>query len=271
MTIPFIYHIHKIRDGRSIASRAVTVTQGDSDAICFSGLISFKTPESSLIDVQEPVDLWEKYKVVLHGKKPADFPDAPSMDIPWFLAMQKETGYKDDFPGLDQTKPDMTPYDADRHPLDRRGLMFYRACGDMPPDPNLHLCAHLYASDRNSLYLIPMQMGIGDLWTQMSSLVHMTSFHSSTEDLMFGPSKSNVHPMDDTSKRGRWFANEDWSTRSSNGRTMFHGRMFAPDGTQVATLTQDGMIRYTKKPQATPEEADELRRRQRQWKANGKL
>jgi hypothetical protein len=31
----------------------------------------------------------------------------------------------------------------------RRQLIFYRPIGDMLDDPNMHLCAHLYATDRN--------------------------------------------------------------------------------------------------------------------------
>lgn len=73
--IPFIYSVQTVRDGRSFSTRIVNVTQGDSDELCFSGIFSFKTPETTLLDVQEQADLWKEYKVVLQNKKPKEFPE----------------------------------------------------------------------------------------------------------------------------------------------------------------------------------------------------
>ena len=234
-------------------------------------MICFKTAEMSRLDLQEKVDLWDKYKTVLRGKSPNDFPDCPGMDVPWYWKYREETGHNDQHPGLETTKVDMTAYNQDRNPLDRRGLIFYRTLGHMPPDPNLHLVAHLYASDRNSLYIVANHMDVGDLYTQMSSLVHTTSFHSSLEDLRFESSKNATTPMDDNDGKGRWFGKEDWTTRTSNGRSMFHSRLWAPDGIQVATVMQDGMIRYTKKPEATADELAMLQQREKAWRPREKL
>lgn len=214
--------------------------------------------------------MWKEYEVVLQGKKPGDFPEVDGMDVPFYKKLRRETGHNDLFPGLQYTKVDMMPFNESRHPLDRRGLMFYRVTGDLPADPNMHLCAHLYASDRNSLYIVANNLDTSGLWTQLSSLVHSTSFHSSTETLMFGPSVSNSGPMEDI-VQGRWFAKEDWTTNSSNGRAMYHGRLLTADGTQIATMTQDGLIRYTKRPEATDEEVNAVRETERRWKSREKL
>ena len=263
--------VQKIRDSRSFSTRIVNVTQGESKDICFTGTVYFKTAEMGRLDLQEKVDLWDQYKTVLRGKSPEDFLECPGMDVPWYWKYREETGQNDRFPGLESTKVDMTAYNENRHPLDRRGLIFYRTLGPLLPDPNLHLVAHLYASDRNSLYIVANHMDVGDLYTQMSSLVHITSFHSGMEHLCFGPSKSKGHPMEETDGNGCWFAKEDWTTRTSNGRAMFHSRLWAPDGTQMATVMQDGMIRYTKKPDATPDELATLQQRERSWKPREKL
>lgn len=61
------------------------------------------------------------------------------------------------FPGLKSTKVDMTSFNQDKSVLDRRQLQWYRVIGDMPDvhaDPNLHAAAHLYASDRNGLFVV---------------------------------------------------------------------------------------------------------------------
>lgn len=192
--------------------------------------------------------------------------------LPQYWKLRKETGENDAFPGLESRKVDMTPYNKRRHPLDRRGLIFYRPIGTLPPDnPNLHLVAHLYASDRNSLYIVANQMDVGDLYTSMSTLVHSTSFHGPMQDLMFGPSKKVSSPMDEESGSGRWFVKEDSTVRAANGRAMLFGKLWASNGVNVAVITQDGMIRYTKKPKATEAEVKTLKRRKEGWPPRGKI
>jgi hypothetical protein len=48
--------------------------------------------------------------------------------------------------------------------LDKRQLQYYRVLGEMPvveADPNLHAAAHLYASDRNGLFPVNIQLVLG--------------------------------------------------------------------------------------------------------------
>jgi hypothetical protein len=243
---------------------------GETEA-CFTSTCSFKKPEKSVLGVQEEMDLWKEFAPALRGKKPMDFEEVPGVDVPWYWKLRRETGQNDKFPGLQSRKVDMTPYNKNKHPLQRRGLIFYRPIGRLPPDPNLHICAHLYASDRNSLYIVTNQMEVGDLYTNMSSLVHQTVFHGDIEQFMFGPSDGNEYPLDDTTGDGKWFCKEDSTLRAANGRAMLHGRIWAADGTQIATLTQDGMIRFTKKPEATEEEKAVIRFRQSKWQPRGRL
>jgi hypothetical protein len=70
---------------------------------------------------------------------------------------------------------------------------------------------------------------------------------------------------------GRWFCKEDMSLRAANGRAMLHGRIWSSDGRQIATITQDGMIRYTKKAHATTEEIRTIRDRKAKWPPKGRL
>ena len=244
--VPFVYKVHTIRDGGSYCTRIVNVTQSEGKGICFTCTCSFKRDEGSILDVQEKVDLWDKYSVVLKDKRPEDFEEVPGMDVPWYWQMRAETGFNDKFPGLQSHKAAMGPYNEHRHPLDRRQLIFYRTRGEMPDDPNLHACAHLYASDRNSLFIVANHLNVGDKYTQMGSLAHTVVFHTPIKDLLF-----------DADGKGKFFTKEDWTTRAAGGRGMFHSRVFAPDGTHVATLMQEGMIRLGGKPNkaARPESA----------------
>jgi hypothetical protein len=80
----------------------------------------------------------------------------------------------------------MRAYNDPRPYLDRRQLQFYSVIGDMPSlrqDPNLHACAHLYASDRNSLFAVTNLLDIGDDYMQMASLAHTVVFHVNPDGL----------------------------------------------------------------------------------------
>lgn len=188
------------------------------------------------------------------------------MDVPFYRERRAKTGINDAFPGLECRKVDMATYNKDLHPLDRRQLIFYRTIGDMPDDPNLHLCAHLYASDRNSLYIVANHLDLGDTFTQMSSLAHTVIFHSPAEDLMFGKMTpdSSSSPMDDSS--GKWFCMEMWGTRVGSGRTMYQCRIWDSRGRHGLTAVQDGLLRFVNGNKVTAENGRMLEDVQKRWK-----
>ncbi|KAH0345972.1 Thioesterase/thiol ester dehydrase-isomerase, partial [Aureobasidium melanogenum] len=231
-SIPFVYRVQAIRDGRSYCTRLVNVTQAEGDGICFTCTCSFKLAEESHFDVQEKIDLDREYGAVLSGKKPEDWEELPSMDVPWYNARRKATGQNDEFPGLECRKVDMTAYNNSLSPFDRRQLFFYRTIGDLPPDPNIHACAHLYASDRNSLFVVANHFEVSEKFTHMASLSHTVVFHTPA-----------LHIMTQSQSEKHWFTQEVWTTRAGGGRATHHSRIIGPGGTHVATSFQEGMIR----------------------------
>ena len=129
----------------------------------------------------------------------------------------------------------MTSYNAVRPVLEYRQLQYYTTIGDLPEDPNLHACAHLYASDRNSLCLISNAFGIGDAFTSMGSVSHSVIFHVSADQMMI--------------RNGRdegWFCQEAWTERSGVGRASHNSKIWDAAGRHIATTWQDGMIRMGK-------------------------
>ena len=202
----------------------------------FTSTCIFKNPDETILDVQSNINLWDKYDLALHGKKPSDFPPCPGYDVPWYWKEQASGKPNDPFPGLDTRLADMSAYNTSKHPLDRRQLVFYRSIGSIPLfNPNLHLCAHLYASDRKSLFIVANAMEIGDIYTSMGSLVHQVIFHSRAEEMEFG---------EDLGEEGsKWFVKEDWCTRYCGSRGLFYCRVWSPGGRHVMTITQDGMVR----------------------------
>lgn len=205
--------------------------------MCFTCTCSFKTDETSSLDSQLSMDLWKKYDAVLKDKIPDNFAEAPGMDVPWYWKLLEDGHPNDKFPGLKTKKADMKAYNEARQPLERRQLIFYKSIGEMPRDQNLHTCAHLYASDRNSLFIVANHFEVGGSFSQMGSLAHTVIFHAPVELLMFRDEEPTSNPQ------GNWFCKEDWTDRASVGRGMFHSRIWSPDGTHVLSIMQDGMIR----------------------------
>lgn len=197
-----------------------------------------------------------QYSAVLADKRPEDFEECPSTDAPWYWRRREESGFNDAFPGLEMRKVDMSAYNSTRHPLERRQLIFYRPLSrqthPLPRSANLHLSAHLYASDRNSLYIVANHVDVGDMWKHMGSLSHTVIFHTGIEDLWFEDEE--------------WFVKEDWTDRVGDGRGVLHSRIWNPrTGRLVATVLQDGMIRVQAKGVATKEEVSRVREVERSW------
>jgi acyl-CoA thioesterase II len=240
--IPFVYRVQEVRDGRSYKTRTVTVTQEEGKGICFTAICSFKTSESSELDVQEPADLWKRYKAVLDGKRPEDFPIPPSMDVPWYKKALAEGAIQNEkFPGLEVRKPEMQAYNDSLTPLDKRMLTFYKPVGSLS-SMNMEICAHLYASDRSGLYIVAGYHDVGDTYSQIGSISHTVLLHAPMEELAFRSTDT------ENSFQGDWFCREDHSDRATGGRVTFHARIWSPNGTHVATILQDGMVRVGKKP-----------------------
>ena len=170
-----------------------------------------------------------------------------------YLERMRETGHNDACPGLDTRKADMTPYNQSLSSFERRQLYYYRAIGELPPDPNLHACAHLYASDRNSLFIVANHLDIADKFqgrfhAQMASLSHTVVFHVPAADLM----------MNEDNGDRRWFCKEDWTTRAAGGRGIHNSRLVGPSGIHVASTWQEGMVRVGKKPTTKSERDTKL-------------
>nr|POE53243.1 acyl-coenzyme a thioesterase 8 [Quercus suber] len=233
----FRYYVQRVRDGRSISVRTVNVWQEGSEKVIFTCTAGFKIPPpTSILDVQDQISLSDRYSTVLDQKRPEEFEDAPGIDLPWYWRALQNGTPNDTFPGLQMTKADMSTYNHGRHPIDRRQIMFYRAVGTLPKhNANLHLCAHLYASDRNSLFAIVNALDIGNLDSGISSLTHHVIFHADTNDTDFGE--------DQGPRLSKWFVREDNMSRFASDRGVFNSRVWSPDGKHLMTIIQDGLIR----------------------------
>jgi acyl-CoA thioesterase len=280
--------VKKIRDGFNYCTRSVTVSQIAAHGDMFTCTCSFKKEESSPVDVQEKVDLKAVYQDVLYGMEdePMQHPPAPSNDSEQFRMtyLPAHPEHFNPIGGLHIRKADMTRYNAERSATDRRQLLFYTLRGSLPlptaPYPptteltgkmnltreaNMHACAHLYASDRNSLFIVPNHLDRPRGYTRMASLAHTVIFHVGIQDLIMPAEPRIDHPNADPTlwedgslplcnlegyekgdKDGRkWFMQEAHLTRATGGRALHTSRMWDWDtGVHIATTFQDGLIRF---------------------------
>ncbi|KAK1044794.1 hypothetical protein LTR33_015268, partial [Friedmanniomyces endolithicus] len=206
----FIYNVRIIRNG-GYSTRGVDVVQESDPGVCFTCTCSFKKPEKEStprIDIRQRLDLRKEFSAVLRDKQPHEHEEMPGVDAPWYWEFSKRNGgYTDPFPGLHLHKVDMDLYNNPKASdgLDHRNLKYYSVRGDMPAvgeDANIHLCAHLYASDRNSLFVISNHLGVGNDYSQMGSLSHTVIFHGTAEELDM---------IDRKTGGARWFCQEAWT------------------------------------------------------------
>lgn len=244
-------------EGRKQAAAATTTP-------CFTATVSFKRRENpaSYVDFRYQTPhlgakhLRKTYAGVLgDGKQPEDQPIAPGADATWWTRRPHAAGGGGDeagekFPGLDIRKVDMGAYNHGPGSVDQAGrwrqLCFYRLIKDEDEDDgdetstlNLSACAHLYASDRNSLFLIPRALGFEEQIVPVSSLSHTVIFHGEAAELracdgQTGPS---------------WFLQEAWTDNGGSNRGCHESRLWRWKGggegedVIIATTRQDGMVR----------------------------
>jgi len=170
---------------------------------------------------------------VLRGRDPSSWETLPRVDTPWYYRHIKQHGQPNDFPGLEIRKVDMRPYNANKSPQEYRQLHYYTPLGAIPPTAyNLHACAHLYASDRNSVFVVTNATRTGDNIKAMGSLSHSVIFHVNGEDLVM--------------REGEWWCQESWTPRSGAGRGMVESRIWRAKR-HVASTFQEGQVRWTDK------------------------
>ena len=110
------------------------------------------------------------------------------------------------------------------HPAQAR--LWFRTDGVLPDDPVLGPCVLAYASDLTLLgsTLIPHGVIIGSPTIQAASLDHVMWFH---------------RPV----RADQWLLYDQYSPSAQGARGLAIARIFAADGTLVATAGQEGLIR----------------------------
>ena len=212
--VPIVYEVDRIRDGKSFTTRRVVAIQ-HGEAI-FTMAVSFHRDEPGMSHQAEMPDVPQPEELASE----ADIKERvlPMMPDPVRRYYERERPIE------------LRPVEFDRY-LGRkiengRFHVWIRATERLPDEPAIHQCVLAYASDMMLLdsALIPHGRTVFEQTIMAASLDHALWFH-------------------------RPFRADDWllyaqdSPNLSGSRGFSRGLIFARDGTLVASVAQEGLLR----------------------------
>jgi acyl-CoA thioesterase-2 len=217
--VPIIYDVDRIRDGKSFTTRNVKARQ-HGHAI-FSMSVSFHVHEEGLSH-QFPM------------------PDVPKPDaLPDEAELKRNVWPKMPEPVrryYERERPiELRPVEYGRYlgePVkDGRFHVWMRATGRLPDEPAIHQCVLAYASDMMLLdaALIPHQRSVFSEDIMAASLDHALWFH---------------RPF----RADEWLLYAQDSPNLAGSRGFARGLIFSLDGTLVASVAQEGLLRQRRTP-----------------------
>jgi acyl-CoA thioesterase-2 len=214
-TAPIIYEVDRQRDGRSFTSRRVVAIQNGRPILNLAA--SFQVPEeglehqSSMPEVPEPERLKD---VTEYRRELLDRVDESK--LPRYLLHERPFEFR----------PVQLPQFIDPEPREPRANIWFRTVDRLPDDDHLHRNMLAYVSD---YYLIgtatrPHGTSVFDKRLQLASLDHALWFQ---------------RPF----RVDEWLLYAIESPSASGARGLSRGRIFRRDGTLVAVVAQEGVMR----------------------------
>ncbi len=211
---PIIYEVDRIRDGRSFTTRRVVAIQ-HGQAI-FSMSVSFQVEEqgydhqAEMPEVPQPEDLLSPEQA---SKVAGDrVPEA----LRSYLNSERPIEYR----------PVSLERYIERKPLPARQNVWFKAVEPLPESDEIQRCILAYASDMTLLdtSLMPHGKAIFERDIMAASLDHALWFH---------------RPF----RCDEWLLYSQDSPNASGARGFTRGMIFKRDGTLVASVAQEGLIR----------------------------
>jgi acyl-CoA thioesterase-2 len=214
-TVPILYEVDRIRDGRSFTTRRVIAVQ--HGRAIFNLQASFK--------IREPGGM--EHQRVMPAVPPAD-------SLPTF--MERMEPLRDKYPEwVTRPRPiDLRFVEAPTraHEPDRAACqrVWLRADGDLPDEPMLHDCVVAYASDMTLLdsVMLPHRIAFDDAELQGASLDHAMWFHR--------PFRADA-----------WLLYDQESPSASDMRGLAVGHIYTSHGELAVTVVQEGLVRLRRR------------------------
>jgi acyl-CoA thioesterase-2 len=202
-TVPTVYLVERVRDGRSFATRRVTGMQ--NGRAIFSMSASFHTGD-------EGPTHQDRAPVVVPPEELPDLVGAPGPQDPWYVTEWPDWDIRRVPAEALHTRPDAA--------AQQQVWMRYRH--ELPPDPVFHVCALAYMSDMTLLG--SARVPHPDAVTQGASLDHALWF---------------LRPF----RADEWLLYDQTSPSAGFGRALTQGRIYDRAGNMVAAVVQEGLMR----------------------------
>ena len=212
---PIIYEVDRQRDGRSFSSRRVVAIQHGRPILNLAA--SFQKPETGLEhqvempDVPPPEDLpdLDAFRQQLRDTVPED-------KLPRFLLQERPFEFR----------PVQEPQLLDPKPRDAATQIWFRAVDRLGDDDAQHRALLAYASDYNLIAAALRPHGLSFLKPnfQLASLDHAMWFQ---------------RPF----RADEWLLYAIDSPSATGARALSRGSIFRQDGTLVAVVAQEGLMR----------------------------
>ncbi len=220
-SVPLVYTVDRVRDGRSFTTRRVTAIQHGNPIFTLSA--SFHHPEAGLEHatpmpaVPRPEELRsnaERLVEAVGAPLPRHFRDSP-IELRSVGPLSVELARD---PSL-------------RAEGDHSNLVWVRVTEELPDDPLLHVCLMTYISDLTLIETALLEHGITmhDGRASGASLDHAMWFH---------------RPF----RADRWLLYAQESPIAAGGRVLARGQVFTEDGDLVVSVVQEGLIRISDTP-----------------------
>ena len=220
---PTVFDVDNLRDGRSFATRRVVARQHGRPIYAMTA--NFQRAEEGF-DHAEPMPdvIAPEDAVDAREERRALDPDRDSaMDHEWDVVDFRYVGSSAD----GRLPPDESPTARQR--------FWLRVSSRLPDDPFWHVAAFTYLSDTTLMgaALAPHGVRMGGPEMLIASLDHSVWFH---------------RPF----RADEWWLYDQVSPSASGGRGLVLAKVYTQDGTLVATVAQEALLRRRTPPEGSP-------------------
>jgi acyl-CoA thioesterase-2 len=213
-TVPIVYEVDRIRDGKSFATRRVVGIQ-HGQAI-FSMSASFQKEESGLDHQMPAPKVPEPENLMSEEALKRQFMESGGESLKRYWRRERPI----------EIRPVSLRHYVSRDAMEPVQHAWIRTTGPLPEDPAIHRCVLAYASDMMLLdtALHPHGRSLFDRDLQIASLDHAVWFHRP-----FRADEWLLYAMD--------------SPAAAGARGFNRGSIFTRAGMHVASVAQEGLIR----------------------------
>ena len=215
-SVPIVYTVDRVRDGRSFTTRRVTAIQHGKPIFTLSA--SFQHPESGF-----------EHATPMPAARPPEELRSNAERFAEAIGMPLPAHVRDSPIELRSVGPISVELEHDpslRAVGDHDNLVWVRVTEPLPDDPLLHVCLMTYISDLTLLETALLEHGVSWFDGRISgaSLDHAMWFH---------------RPF----RADQWLLYAQESPVAAGARVLARGQVFTAEGDLVVSVVQEGLIR----------------------------